>query len=122
MQRSHTLNNFNISQSQIGVLNTGAIQRIDTAITLSKGSDAELIGARIKDLAEAVIQSKALDEAAQKEILDLTETLAEEVVGKRKPATVNAVMKAITEKVTNFTVLVAAVDQLWRVLKPMFPV
>ncbi len=116
------MNNFNISQSQIGVLNTGAIQRIDTAITLSKGSDAELIGARIKDLAEAVIQSKALDEAAQKEILDLTETLAEEVVGKRKPATVNAVMKAITEKVTNFTVLVAAVDQLWRVLKPMFPV
>jgi hypothetical protein len=54
MQRSHTLNNFNISRSQIGVLNTGSIEKIDAAITLSKGSDAELIADHLKALTEAI--------------------------------------------------------------------
>lgn len=121
MQRSHTLNNFNISGSQIGVLNTGSIQRIDAAITLSQGSDAELIGSQIKALTEAVIGSDGLDSAQKNEVLDLTETLAEEVVGKRKPATINAVMKAITEKVTNVAALVAAAEKLWQVIRPILP-
>ncbi|MBC8051181.1 MAG: hypothetical protein H7X92_13705 [Chitinophagales bacterium] len=74
MRKSHTLNNIHISQSQIGVLNTGSIQRIDAAITLSKGSDVEEIGAQIVGLTQAVIQSKELDTAQQNEIIDLTET------------------------------------------------
>jgi hypothetical protein len=58
MQRTHTLNNFSISKSQIGVLNTGSIEKIDAAITLSKGSDVELITEQIKRLTEEVIKSK----------------------------------------------------------------
>ena len=122
MKRSHTLNNIHISQSQIGVLNTGSIQRIDAAITLSKGSDAEEIGSLINGLTQAVIQSRELDATQQNEIIDLTETLAEEVVGKRKPATITAVMKAITEKVTGVAALAGAADRLWQAIKPLLPV
>lgn len=121
MRRSHTLNNIHISQSQIGVLNTGSIQRIDAAITLSKGSDAEEIGKQINALTQSVIQSKDLDAAQQNEIIDLTETLAEEVVGKRKPATITAVMKAITEKVNGVAALAGAAEKLWQVIKPLLP-
>lgn len=122
MMRSHTLNNINISQSQIGVLNTGSIQRIDAAITLSKASDAEEVGIYIKRLTEAVIRSKELDAAQQTEIIELTETLAEEIVGKRKPATITAVMKAITEKVSGVAALAGAADKLWQVIKPLLPI
>ena len=119
MQRSHSLNNIHISQSQIGVLNTGSIQRIDAAITLSRGSDVEEIGSMIKGLTEALIQSNQLDAAQQKEIIDLTETLAEEVIGKRKPATITAVMKAITEKVSGVAALAGAAEKLWQVITPL---
>lgn len=122
MKRSHTLNNIHISKSQIGVLNTGSIQRIDAAITLSKGSDAEEIGKLINGLTQAVIQSKILDATLQNEIIDLTETLAEEVIGKRKPATITAVMKAITEKVTGVAALAGAAEKLWQAIKPLLPV
>jgi hypothetical protein len=122
MQRNHTLNNIHISQSQIGILNTGSIQRIDAAITLSKGSDAEEIGFLINNLTQAVIKSTELDATQQNEIIDLTETLAEEVVGKRKPATITAVMKAITERVTGVAALAGAAEKLWQAIKPLLPV
>lgn len=122
MQASHTLNNIHISQSQIGVLNSGSIQRIDAAITLSKGSEVEQIGALINELTQAVVQSKELDAAMQNEVIELTETIAEEVVGKMKPATITAVMKSITEKVGGIAVLAGAADRLWQAIKPLLPV
>lgn len=121
MQRKHTLNNIHISQSQIGVLNTGSISKIDAAITLSQGSDAELVGSQIKALTEAVVQSEELNEVQKNEVLDLTETLAEEVVGKRKPATINAVMKGITEKLTGAAGLLGAANKLWDALRMILP-
>ncbi|WP_152493269.1 hypothetical protein [Roseovarius sp. THAF27] len=120
MQRSHTLNNFNISQSQIGVLNTGSIERIDAAITLSKGSDSQLVGDQLKTLTDAVVQSEELSDDQKNEVLELTESLAEEIVGKRKPATIKAVMKAITEKVSSTTSLVGAADKLWDAIRDLF--
>ncbi len=121
MQGSHTLNNINISQSQIGVLNTGSIEKIDAAITLSNGSDAELIGAQIKSFTETVIQSEELNAQDKNEVLELTETLAEEVVGRRKPTTINAVMNAISEKLTDFATLAGAAEKLWQVVRPFLP-
>ena len=112
MQKGHTLNNFTISQSQIGVLNTGSIEKIDAAITLSKGSDAELIGVEIRALTEAVIQSQELDDKEKSDIIDLTETLSEEVVGKRKPATISAVMKEIVDRVNGVAALASAANKL----------
>lgn len=121
MTRSSTLNNITITSSQIGVLNTGSIQRIDAAITLSKGSDAEEIGSLIGSLTQAVLQSRELDSTQQNEIIELTETLAEEVVGKRKPATITAVMKAITEKVSGVAVLAGAADKLLQAIRSVVP-
>ena len=119
MQKGHTLNNFNISQSQIGVLNTGSIERIDAAITLSKGSDAELIGEELKALTAAVISSQELEQADKNDLFDLTETLAEEVVGKRKSATIGAVMKEITAKVKGATALTVAAEKLHSALEAL---
>lgn len=119
LQGGHTLNNFNISESQIGVLNTGSINRIDAAITLSKGSDAELVGDQIKELTDAVVASAELTDEQKQAVLELTETLASEVVGKRKPATIRAIFNGIRGEVKDAGAVAAAAQKLWDLLSPL---
>jgi uncharacterized Zn ribbon protein len=49
-RRGSVYNNINVSNAQIGVINTGDLAKIDAAITLSAGSDADAIGRIVKDL------------------------------------------------------------------------
>jgi hypothetical protein len=120
IQEGHTLNNFSISHSQIGVLNTGAINRIDAAITLSKGSDVEVIGDHIKTLTNAVLASDELNARKKNAIIELTETLSEEVVGQRKPATIKAILKEIKEETKDAAAIAASAKILWDLLAPIF--
>jgi hypothetical protein len=116
MQRGHVLNNIQITQSQIGVLNTGSIERIDAAITLSKGSDTDLIGSIIGEFVQKIVNSTDLEASKRNELIDLTETLSEEIVGRRKPATIKAVLNAMKEKVLGVADLVNAVDKLFEAI------
>lgn len=119
IQGSVTLNNLTISQSQVGVLNTGSIEKIDAAITPSRGSDAEEISQEIKALTEAIAASEELDAAQKNEVLELTESLAEEIVGRQKKATMAAVLQGITDKVRNSTILADAAARVWDAFKSM---
>lgn len=51
-------------------------------------------------------------------MIDLVESMSGEIIGKRKSATVAALMKAIAEKVAGVLALAEAADQLWEVIKP----
>lgn len=57
MQKGSTYNNINISNSQVGVLNTGDLARIDAVITLTKDSDAELAGQQLRLLTQAIVDT-----------------------------------------------------------------
>ncbi len=118
--RSPTLNNFVINNSQVGVLNTGSINRIDAAITLSKGSDVEPIMEQIRSLVEAVIASDEIDASDKNEIIDLTDATAEEIVGRRRLPSIIAQVKAIREKVGGALALSDAVDKLLDALRGGF--
>lgn len=120
IMKSPTLNNIVVSKSQIGVLNTGSIQKIDAAITLSQGSETEVVTDHIKRLTEAVIGSDELDDVKKNEVIELTESLSEQVVGPRKIATITALVKAIREKVGGTLALSNAAEGLWNVLKNTF--
>ncbi|MFQ1699251.1 hypothetical protein ACJ5NV_01515 [Loktanella agnita] len=112
IMRSPTLNNFVINNSQVGVLNTGSIDRIDAAITLSKGSDVEPIMDHIKSVVAAVIASENIENAEKNEIIDLADAAAEELVGRRRLPSIIAQVKAIREKIGGVLVLSDAVDKL----------
>ncbi len=116
IQGSPTLNSFTISNSQIGVLNTGSIQKIDAAITLSKGSDAEPVAEEIKRFTEEVIASREASDAQKNELLELTEAVAEEVVSKRRKGSMIALMKELKEKAGGILALSNAADKLWDML------
>ena len=90
-----TLNNFNVSNSQIGVLNTGTIQNVDATVTvLRTGGESDLATA-LTELAQAVISDSAIVDQTKNQILELLNELAEQAVApneKRKPAVARAIL------------------------------
>jgi hypothetical protein len=76
MQRpSHVYNNIRVSNSQVGVLNTGDLAKIDAVITMSGGTDVEAVGDGLKALTQAVIDSTEMASAQKKDTIDLINAL-----------------------------------------------
>jgi hypothetical protein len=117
MQKSPTLNNIVITSSQIGVLNTGNIQKIDAAITISHGSDVHIVGENIKTFTEGLAKTEDLDDSTKREIVELIEALSTQIVGLRNRSVIAAVMTAITEKVKGVLTLSSAASTLWNAIK-----
>lgn len=61
---SRTYNNIRIANSNVGVINTGNLARIDAAITISAGTEYAEFAARLKDVVEKI----AADQAATAEM------------------------------------------------------
>jgi hypothetical protein len=105
---SHVYNNINVSNSQIGVLNTGDLAKIDAVITMSGGTDVEAIGESLRALTQALIDSTEMASVQKQETLDLVNALATQVVGpksERKPSVIMAIYKSIEERTKGFAAL-----------------
>ncbi|MEO0916810.1 MAG: hypothetical protein AAFY31_07480 [Pseudomonadota bacterium] len=120
IQGSHTLNNFHFTQPQIGVLNTGSIERIDQAISFSQGADTEDVADKLRLLLEAVVKSSEVDEQTRAEVVDLSDSIAGELMGSRKPATLTALAKSLKEKLGGVLALSNAADALIEAIKQLF--
>jgi hypothetical protein len=110
-----TLNNITINGSNVGVLNTGDrvnLERIDAAITLSKNTDAEAIAAHLQRLTQRVVDTDELDAPRKREVLDLVEALAEQIVRQRKPSIVKSLIGSIERAVHGAASLVTIVEGL----------
>jgi hypothetical protein len=123
MNRGSTYNNISINNSTVGVLNTGDLARIDAVITLTKDTDVEPIGEAIKALTQAIIDSKDVDGKAKKEIIDLVQSLAEQVVGsqgQRKPSVISTLLRGIEERAKGYVAISAVVKQLVEIATDIF--
>jgi hypothetical protein len=112
LQGQRKLNNIHITNSTVGLLNTGDLARIDAAITATMGSDAELIGAQITALTQAIIDTHDLAQTQKEELLDLVESLAEQIVGQRKPTVIRTLLKSIEDRAQGVAALLAIVQTL----------
>lgn len=120
MARPMTYNNIRVENSQIGVLNTGNVAKIDAAITLTKGSDAEAIGDLILRFTQQLIQSRELEEKDRSEVVELVQSLSEQVVGQRKRSTIWAIITAIQEKVALVAGLSESAKQIAQAARDLF--
>jgi hypothetical protein len=96
--RNTRMTNINITGAQVGVLNTGDLAKIDAAVTLTKGSDAEELGAAIKSLTEAVVQAPDMRDEVKREVGELLAALTDQVAGKRSKPVATQVLKGIEER------------------------
>jgi hypothetical protein len=123
MTKGATYNNIHINNSQVGVLNTGDLARIDAVITLTKDTDVEPIGKAITALTQALIDSKEIDEKGKKDLLDLVQSLAEQIVGAqgaRKPPVIMSLLRGIEERAKGYVAISAVIQQLVQVVTSMF--
>ena len=120
MKKQPTLNNISISNSQIGVLNTGSIEKIDAAITLSKGTDAEIVARHINNLIDAVTQSNDIDNNEKNEIIDLAESLSDQIVRHQKIIIIKTIINAIKDRIGEIPSLYMVVNDLFSSINDMF--
>ena len=123
MQKRHVYNNIRISNSTVGVLNTGDLARIDAVITLTKDTDVEAIGDILKNLTQAVIDARDIEKKVKKDLIELIQSLAEQIVGSqgpRKPSVIITLLRGIEERAKGIVAISAVVHQLGTVVMKMF--
>lgn len=123
MQEKTVLNNIRISNSSVGVLNTGDLARIDAVITFTNGTNVESVGQLLRKLTQSVVDSEELDAKAKKDVLDLIEALADLVVGARsnaKASVARVLVDGITDKLKKATDLTSVIEAFREALAKLF--
>lgn len=123
--QARTYNNINISNSSVGVINTGNLARIDAAITLADGTPAEEFGARLRDLTQTVLGQTNISGEIKQKLIDIAKVISDEVVVQKRlsDVVVTAMFSKLKELATSFTSVAAAVERLyeaWTYLKETF--
>ena len=114
-----TLNNIHVSNSQVGVINTGTLQNVDATVTVLKSSGNEELATAITALAQAVIELRDMADEAKNQALEILGALAEEAVApKEKRKT--AVVRALISELSIILGGVAALAALWTKAKGLF--
>jgi hypothetical protein len=123
MRGKSSFNNITINNSQVGVVSTGDLARIDAVITLTKGTDAEEIGHLIRDLTQAVIDEATLSGAQRSDIVDLLQALSEEVVGaqgRSKPPVIKTLAGEIRSRTHDIAALSSIASALLAAVERLF--
>jgi hypothetical protein len=120
MKGNAVLNNINISNSSVGVVNTGDLVRIDAAITMTQNTDVEAIGEQLRKLTQAIVDTPDMKQDQKKASLDLVESLADELVRARKPSVMNALAKAIESSVQNAAAVVTIAQGISQLVQGLF--
>lgn len=123
--QARTYNNIHVTNSNVGVINTGHLAKIDAAIEISKGTDSEEFGARLKDLMETILNDASIEEQAKKEMTEVVQAISNEVIGSKTPSkiVVGALFSKLKDLAAGVVVIGSAVEQLhaaWQHLSSMF--
>ena len=115
-----TLNHINISNSNVGMVNTGKIQAesIDLSIdALIRGNEQELAKA-IKDLTTATLQAQQVTDANRNEIIELLAHIAEESIKPPEYRKKSIIMSAIS-RVGELVSLADGLTKIWEHSSPI---
>ncbi|WP_139800624.1 hypothetical protein [Geothermobacter hydrogeniphilus] len=114
-----TLNNIHVTNSEIGVLNTGTIQSMDGTVTILKSDGNPEIATAVTSLSEAIIKSAEISTNQKNQILELITSIAEEVVApKEKRKT--AVAKALLSELSTVLGGITSLSSVWESSKQLF--
>jgi hypothetical protein len=113
-----TFNNFSISESKIGVINTGDVQRIDVAMeNLKQIGAAELVSA-LQEFTQSVLNCNEIQPDQKNQVLEQVAEVTDQVTlpaQNRK----KGIIKALIEGIRNSALTVTAVSEAWTKLQPL---
>ncbi len=112
------LHNININNSNVGVLNTGHLEIIDSAITqLNQESGSEVVSAAISKLANAIAVSGELSAEKRNEAMEILSAIASEATApkdKRRGAVIKPLLSSLGTSIQS----AAALVQIWQSVAP----
>jgi len=112
-----TFNNIRVDHSVVGAINTGQAQTIDVGLSYVKQNGDPALSELFEEFAQAVLDSRELDQTTRKTIIEQLSFLISQLLAKpeqKRPAIVGAVLKSIKEALLAFSGLVT----LWEKLEP----
>jgi hypothetical protein len=119
MSNKSTNNHINISNSTVGVINTGDLAKIDAVITLTKDSDVDSIGVAIKTLTQTIVDSKEADRATKQDLIELVQAIGEQIVGQRKKSILLSLFKGLEERAKGYVGITTAAQSLILIAKSL---
>lgn len=113
-----TFNNIQIKDSAVGMINTGAIETVDTAITAINMSGEPKLGKAIAEFCQAVVADGNLDDATKDKLLEALSFVSTEATAPRNQRRSFAI-RPVIEVVANLLGGSAALAALWDRVKPI---
>ena len=114
-----TLNNIHVTNSEIGVLNTGTIENVDSTVTVLKTEGNNELANAITALSEAVIKAGEIPTNQKNQILELLGSLSEEAVAPKEKRKL-AVARALMTELSGVLGGVATLAQTWEKAHAVF--
>jgi hypothetical protein len=113
-----TLNNIHVSNSNIGILNTGNLEIIDSAITqLNQDSGAQEISGALSKLATAIAASDELSVEKQNEAMQLLSVIATEATAPKQKRR-GVIVKPLLASLATIIQTSASLIQIWQSVEP----
>jgi len=116
---SYTLHNIKVSDSVIGSVNSGDVEKIDVAMTnIQHSGNTEIAGA-LKSLTEAVLENTEITSELKNEIIQNLSFISQQISFPRETrnqGVLKSVLAGIKEGVSTASSLVA----LWAKVEPLF--
>lgn len=113
------LNNIRVSESNIGVLNTGNLEIVDSAITvLKQDTTTREISDAVSKLANAIAKSNELSPEKKNEALEILGVIASEATipkERRKNNVIRTLLSAFPTAIQT----AASVIQIWQTVEPI---
>ncbi len=113
-----TFHNISIDKSTIGVLNTGTIQTVDSAVTVLQESGAEEISGAILQLTQAILTSNEIQNESKNDILEILSLLATEATVSENKRRSKA-MKPLIAQLSNLVGIASGLGSIWDRVKPI---
>lgn len=118
-----TLNNINVSNSQVGVLNTGTVESLDSNLTVLNSEGSLEFARTVRELSELVIKCDELSDTQKNQILELLDSLSKEAIAppeRRKGAVVKAVLTELSGALGGIAALAGAFQKARPILQQVF--
>ncbi len=111
-------NHIAISNSQVGVLNTGNIQNLNQTIdSLYSASEVEL-AENVKKFSEAILSEQSITKEEQSEVLESLDVITKEMFQKPESRR-KTVIKRLMSNISSVTGVAANSLAIWEILMPL---
>lgn len=113
-----TLNNISVSNSAIGVLNTGNLEMVDSAISVLKGDPATReVSDALKQLTESIAATEDIASETKNEAIEILSVVASEATAPKDKQKASVVKRLLAHLPTLIQTSAAAVE-IWQTVGP----